>query len=79
MASMYSKSLDTQFRLKFLSIMGFLNLGFLLFLVFTSNPFEKNISIPIDGKDLNPLLQDFWFNHTPAYALYGICGIICCF
>ena len=45
MASMYSKSLDRQFRLKFLSIMGFLNLGFLLFLVFTSNPFEKNISI----------------------------------
>ena len=75
MASMYSKSLDTQFRLKFLSIMGFLNLGFLLFLVFTSNPFEKNISIPIDGKDLNPLLQDFGLIIHPPMLYMGYVGL----
>ena len=72
---MYSKSLDTQFRLKFLSIMGFLNLGFLLFLVFTSNPFEKNISIPIDGKDLNPLLQDFGLIIHPPMLYMGYVGL----
>ena len=44
MASVYSKDLDTDFRLKFLSIMGLLNIGFLAFLIFTSNPFEKNLS-----------------------------------
>ena len=75
MASIYSKSLDIQFRIKFLSVMGFLNLGFLLFLVFTSNPFEKNISIPIDGKDLNPLLQDFGLIVHPPMLYMGYVGL----
>jgi len=75
MASIYSKSLDMQFRIKFLSVMGFLNLGFLLFLVFTSNPFEKNISIPIDGKDLNPLLQDFGLIVHPPMLYMGYVGL----
>ena len=39
--------------------MGLLNLGFLLFVVATSNPFDRNMTIPLDGNDLNPLLQDF--------------------
>ncbi|MBT3548899.1 MAG: heme lyase CcmF/NrfE family subunit [Gammaproteobacteria bacterium] len=75
MASIYSKSLNIEFRTKFLSIMGFLNLGFLLFLVFTSNPFEKNISIPIDGKDLNPLLQDFGLIVHPPMLYMGYVGL----
>ena len=75
MASIYSKSLDIQFRIKFLSVMGFLNLGFLLFLVFTSNPFEKNISIPIDGKDLNPLLLDFGLIVHPPMLYMGYVGL----
>ena len=75
MASIYSKSLDMQFRIKFLSVMGFLNLGFLLFLVFTSNPFEKHISIPIDGKDLNHLLQDFGLIVHPPMLYMGYVGL----
>ena len=59
LVSKSSESLDKEFRENFLSIMGFLNFGFLLFLIFTSDPFEKNLSVPIDGRDLNPLLQDF--------------------
>lgn len=75
MASIYSKSLDINFRIKFLTIMGLLNLGFLLFLVFTSNPFEKNVSIPIDGKDLNPLLQDFGLIVHPPMLYMGYVGL----
>ena len=55
--------------------MGGINLGFLLFLVFTSNPFEKNLSIPIDGKDLNPLLQDFGLIVHPPILYMGYVGL----
>jgi len=75
LASIYSKSLDSDFRTKFLSIMGFLNLGFLAFLIFTSNPFERNISIPMDGKDLNPLLQDFGLIVHPPMLYMGYVGL----
>ena len=75
LASKFSKTLDFEFRKNFLTIMGILNLGFLLFLVFTSNPFEKNLSIPIDGKDLNPLLQDFGLIVHPPILYMGYVGL----
>ena len=75
LASIYSKSLDSEFRTKFLSIMGILNIGFLMFLIFTSNPFEQNISVPIDGKDLNPLLQDFGLIVHPPMLYMGYVGL----
>ena len=75
LASIYSRSLDLDFRLKFLSIMGVLNLGFLAFLIFTSNPFDKNLSIPIDGRDLNPLLQDFGLIVHPPMLYMGYVGL----
>ena len=75
LASIYSRDLEADFRLKFLSIMGLLNLGFLAFLIFTSNPFDKNVSIPIDGKDLNPLLQDFGLIVHPPMLYMGYVGL----
>ncbi|MBC8301783.1 MAG: heme lyase CcmF/NrfE family subunit [Pelagibacterales bacterium] len=75
LASIYSKSLDSEFRTKFLSIMGILNIGFLMFLIFTSNPFEQNLSVPIDGKDLNPLLQDFGLIVHPPMLYMGYVGL----
>ena len=75
LASIYSRNLDSDFRLNFLSIMGLLNLGFLAFLIFTSNPFEKNMSIPVDGKDLNPLLQDFGLIVHPPMLYMGYVGL----
>ena len=75
LASKYSKSLDGRFRNSFLSILGLLNIGFLIFLSFTSNPFERNISIPIDGKDLNPLLQDFGLIIHPPMLYMGYVGL----
>jgi len=75
LASIYSRDLEEDFRLKFLSIMGLLNLGFLAFLIFTSNPFDKNVSIPIDGKDLNPLLQDFGLIVHPPMLYMGYVGL----
>ena len=87
LASIYSTNLTRRLRINFLAIMGLLNLGFLLFVVATSNPFDRNMSIPLDGNDLNPLLQDFGLIVHPPMLYMGYVGlsvvfsfaIACCF
>ena len=87
LASMYSSNLHKRLRVNFLAIMGILNLGFLLFLVATSNPFDRNMTIPLDGNDLNPLLQDFGLIVHPPMLYMGYVGlsvvfsfaVACCF
>ena len=87
LASYYSKSLSKNLRVNFLAIMGLLNLGFLLFVVATSNPFDRNMTVPLDGNDLNPLLQDFGLIVHPPMLYMGYVGlsvvfsfaIACCF
>ena len=87
LASYYSKNLSKNLRVNFLAIMGLLNLGFLLFVVATSNPFDRNMTVPLDGNDLNPLLQDFGLIVHPPMLYMGYVGlsvvfsfaIACCF
>ena len=87
LASVYSSNLDKRLRVNFLAIMGILNLGFLLFVVATSNPFDRNMTIPLDGNDLNPLLQDFGLIVHPPMLYMGYVGlsvvfsfaVACCF
>ena len=87
LASIYSTNLTRRLRINFLAIMGLLNLGFLLFVVATSNPFDRNMTIPLDGNDLNPLLQDFGLIVHPPMLYMGYVGlsvvfsfaIACCF
>ena len=87
LASVNSKDLPHSLRINFLAIMGLLNLGFLLFVVATSNPFDRNMTVPIDGGDLNPLLQDFGLIIHPPMLYMGYVGlsvvfsfaIACCF
>ena len=87
LASVYSTNLTRRLRINFLAIMGLLNLGFLLFVVATSNPFDRNMTIPLDGNDLNPLLQDFGLIVHPPMLYMGYVGlsvvfsfaIACCF
>ena len=87
LASVYSSNLHQRLRVNFLAIMGILNLGFLLFVVATSNPFDRNMTIPLDGNDLNPLLQDFGLIVHPPMLYMGYVGlsvvfsfaVACCF
>ena len=87
LASVYSSNLHKRLRVNFLAIMGILNLGFLLFVVGTSNPFDRNMTIPLDGNDLNPLLQDFGLIVHPPMLYMGYVGlsvvfsfaVACCF
>lgn len=55
-----------------LGILGLVAVGFLLFMLLTSNPFLRLTDIPADGRDLNPLLQDPWSGVSPAHALHGL-------
>ncbi len=70
----FSKSLPIAMTSRVLSVMGMLSIGFLLFIIFTSNPFERLFPAAIDGKDLNPLLQDFGLVIHPPMLYMGYVG-----
>ena len=58
-----------------LSILGLITIGFLAFTLFTSNPFERTLPMfPVDGRDLNPLLQDFGLIVHPPMLYMGYVG-----
>ncbi len=70
-----SGNLDRAFTARTLSILGFIQLGFLAFLLFLSNPFERALPlVPVDGADLNPLLQDFGLIVHPPLLYMGYVG-----
>jgi cytochrome c-type biogenesis protein CcmF len=54
--------------------MGFISVGFLLFMLTTSNPFSRLIPAPLDGRDLNPLLQDPGMVVHPPMLYMGYVG-----
>ncbi len=73
--SVGSRSLPLSFVAYLLSLMGIIVLGFLVFLVLTSNPFVRLWPIiPVDGKDLNPLLQDPALIIHPPILYMGYAG-----
>jgi cytochrome c-type biogenesis protein CcmF len=57
-----------------ISVLGFISIGFLLFSLFTSNPFLRHFPAPIDGGDLNPLLQDPVMAIHPPMLYMGYVG-----
>ena len=62
-------------RGRVLGVMGLLQTGFVSFLLFTSNPFERLLPLaPADGADLNPLLQDFGLIIHPPLLYVGYVG-----
>jgi len=56
--ALFSKSLPDYVVARVLGVMGLIAIGFMLFILLTSNPFERLFPVPLDGGDLNPLLQD---------------------
>ena len=59
---------------RILSVMALISVGFLLFLLFTSNPFERLLPAAPDGRDLNPLLQDPGMVIHPPMLYMGYVG-----
>jgi cytochrome c-type biogenesis protein CcmF len=70
-----SKSLPAMTLARVLAVLGGVSVGFLIFIIFTSNPFERLLPIyPVDGSDLNPLLQDPGMVFHPPLLYMGYVG-----
>ena len=79
--ALFSSNLPAKFVAWTLIFAGIISLGFLLFCIFTSNPFLRQIPPPSDGADLNPLLQDFGLIIHPPMLYMGYVGFaisFCC-
>ena len=70
----FSRSVPDVMLSRVLGVMGLVSVGFLLFMLFTSNPFERLIPAPMDGRDLNPLLQDPGLAIHPPMLYMGYVG-----
>jgi len=70
----YSSDLPEAFGARVLGVLGLLSVGFLLFTLLTSNPFERLIPAAADGADLNPLLQDPGLAIHPPLLYVGYVG-----
>lgn len=70
-----SRGLPVEVLARVLSVLGFISVGMLLFVIFTSNPFDRILPrIPVDGADLNPLLQDPGLIFHPPLLYMGYVG-----
>ncbi|MCG8516718.1 MAG: heme lyase CcmF/NrfE family subunit [Pseudomonadales bacterium] len=73
--SVFSRRLPEEIIAQVLSVLGMVTLGFLLFILMTSNPFDRLLpNVPADGADLNPLLQDFGLIVHPPMLYMGYVG-----
>ena len=73
--AIFSRQLPEDMLARVLGVMGLISIGFLLFLIVTSNPFERLLpQSPMDGRDLNPLLQDFGLIVHPPMLYMGYVG-----
>ena len=72
--AVYSRHLPEAVMARILSVMGWISVGFLLFMLLTSNPFERLFPAPMDGRDLNPLLQDPGMVIHPPMLYMGYVG-----
>ncbi len=70
----YSKNIPDATIARVLGVMGLVAIGFLLFLLLTSNPFERLFPAPSEGQDLNPLLQDPGLAIHPPMLYMGYVG-----
>ena len=72
--SFFSAHLPEDMVARVLGVMGLVSAGFLAFLLFTSNPFDRLFPVPADGRDLNPLLQDPGMVFHPPMLYMGYVG-----
>ena len=70
----FSRHLPRVMVARVLGVMGLISVGFLLFMLLTSNPFERLIPAAAEGRDLNPLLQDPGMVIHPPMLYIGYVG-----
>jgi len=72
--ALFSRHLPLPVLARILAVMGLVSVGFLLFTLVTSNPFDRLFPVPADGRDLNPLLQDPGMIFHPPMLYMGYVG-----
>jgi cytochrome c-type biogenesis protein CcmF len=73
--TLFSNHLPNDMVARVLGVMSVISTGFLLFMLLTSNPFQRLIPVPPDGRDLNPLLQDPAMVAHPPMLYMGYVGM----
>jgi cytochrome c-type biogenesis protein CcmF len=71
----FGRNLPLGLRARTLAVQGVIGVGFLAFILFTSNPFERIPNPPLDGNGLNPLLQDIGLAMHPPMLYLGYVGL----
>ena len=73
--SLFSRNLPEELVARVISVMGMVSVGFLLFMILTSNPFLRHLPYsPLEGAELNPLLQDIGLIVHPPLLYMGYVG-----
>lgn len=73
--ALFSKRMPLTMMARVLAILGIISVGFYLFMLSVSNPFDRALPmIPVDGRDLNPLLQDPGMIIHPPLLYMGYVG-----
>ena len=72
--AIFGGNLPPELRARVLSVQALIGTGFLLFMLLTSNPFERLVPAPADGQGLNPLLQDPGLAFHPPFLYLGYVG-----
>ncbi len=74
MVTLFSRHIPQAMTARVLGVMGIISIGFLLFMLLVSNPFERNLPAAFEGRDLNPLLQDPGMVIHPPMLYIGYVG-----
>jgi len=71
----FTKAMPESFLSRVIAVLGVVSIGVNLFILWTSNPFERLVPAAVDGNDLNPLLQDPGFVMHPPMLYFGYVGM----
>jgi len=74
-AAWFGDNLPPTLRSRVIAVQGMIGVAFLTFMLFTSNPFLRLEVPPLDGMDLNPLLQDPGLAFHPPFLYLGYVGL----
>jgi cytochrome c-type biogenesis protein CcmF len=75
MVAIFGNNLPPTLKARVLSVQAIIAVGFMAFLLLTSNPFDRVFPPPVDGRDLNPLLQDPGLAFHPPMLYAGYVGL----
>ncbi len=79
LVAVFGGNLPARLRAATLAVQGSITVAFALFILLTSNPFTRLVPAPMEGRDLNPILQDIGLAIHPPLLYLGYVGFSICF